>query len=91
MKISVITPTLNREHYLRDVMDSVLWQDYSNLEYIVVDGGSTDGTLKLLEEYKEKFNQAGKTMHYISEKDNGFVRCNEQGRQNGKRRCCGDT
>ena len=52
MKISVITPTLNREHYLRDVMDSVLWQDYSNLEYIVVDGGSTDGTLKLLEEYK---------------------------------------
>ena len=72
MKISVITPTLNREHYLRDVMDSVLWQDYSNLEYIVVDGGSTDGTLKLLEEYKEKFNQAGKTMHYISEKDNGL-------------------
>lgn len=72
MKVSVITPTLNRAHFIKDAMDSVLWQTHSELEYIVIDGGSTDGTLDLLDEYKGKFRQVGKEMKYISEKDNGL-------------------
>lgn len=62
MKVSVITPTLNRAHFIKDAMDSVLWQTHSELEYIVIDGGSTDGTLDLLDEYKGKFRQVGKEM-----------------------------
>ncbi len=72
MKVSVITPTLNRAHFIKDAMDSVLWQTHSELEHIVIDGGSTDGTLDLLDEYKGKFRQVDKEMKYISEKDNGL-------------------
>lgn len=46
MKISVITCTWNSEPYLAESIDSVLAQDYSDIEYIFVDGGSTDGTLE---------------------------------------------
>ena len=45
MKISIITVTLNSENTIRDTINSALSQDYKNLEHIIVDGGSTDGTL----------------------------------------------
>ena len=54
MKISIITVTLNSENTIRDTINSVLSQDYKNLEHIIVDGGSTDGTLNLLDKYKNK-------------------------------------
>jgi glycosyltransferase involved in cell wall biosynthesis len=51
MKISIITVTYNAEKYLSDCIDSVLKQDYHNIEHIIVDGGSTDGTLEIIRSY----------------------------------------
>lgn len=53
-RVSVVTPTYNMEGYLRETIASVLSQDYPNLEYIVVDAGSTDGTLALLESHRDR-------------------------------------
>lgn len=54
MKISIITPCLNSEKTLKYTLNSILVQDYKNIEHIIVDGGSTDNTLKILKDYKFK-------------------------------------
>ena len=51
-KISVITPSLNSGKYIEEAIQSVLAQNYPNFEHIVMDGGSTDGTIKILKKYK---------------------------------------
>ena len=51
MRISIVTPTLNRAHFLAQAIDSVLAQNDSDVEHIVVDGISTDGTVELLARY----------------------------------------
>jgi glycosyltransferase involved in cell wall biosynthesis len=53
-RIALVTPSYNQARYLRATIDSVLAQDYPNLAYIVEDGGSTDGTLELLESYGDR-------------------------------------
>lgn len=68
-KISIVTVCYNSEKTIKETFESVLNQEYSNYEYIVVDGKSSDRTLELVKEYEEKFK--GK-MKYISEKDNGI-------------------
>lgn len=60
-KISVITPSLNTAKYLRDTIESVLAQTFQDYEFIVVDGGSTDGSIDILKEYPR--------IRWISEKE----------------------
>lgn len=50
--VTVITPTYNQEAFLRDTIESVLSQDYPNIEFFVINDGSTDGTEKILKEYE---------------------------------------
>ena len=69
MKISLITACFKSAGTLRTALDSVLEQKGVELDYIVVDGGSDDGTVELLKEYEVKF--AGR-MRWISEKDQGM-------------------
>lgn len=69
MKISLITATYNSEKYLEDTIKSVLSQGYNNLEYIIIDGGSTDRTVSIIKQYKPLFNGC---MIWISEKDDGL-------------------
>lgn len=66
LKISLITVTYNAERFLEDCLRSVAAQRYPNLEYIVIDGLSTDSTLKIIDFYREEIT------HFKSEKDNGM-------------------
>lgn len=84
MKISIITATYNSADTLRDTLESVLSQDYDNYEHIIVDGGSTDNTLDILEEYLPKYN--GKLL-YHSEPDEGIY----DGMNKGISRASGDV
>lgn len=54
--LSIITPTYNREELLAETIDSVLNQDYPNVEYVVVNDGSSDGTSKILEKYAKRIS-----------------------------------
>ena len=69
MKISIITVSYNSEKTIKDTLDSVLSQSYDNYEYLIIDGKSTDKTLKIVKDYEKKFK--GK-LKYISEKDKGL-------------------
>ena len=53
--VTVVTPAYNQADFLRDTIESVLSQDYPNIEYVVLDDGSTDHTRKILEEYGDQF------------------------------------
>jgi glycosyltransferase involved in cell wall biosynthesis len=66
MKISIITVVLNSNSYIEDCINSVLNQTYGNIEYIVIDGGSRDGTLNIIDKYRENISIL------ISEKDHGI-------------------
>lgn len=66
LKISVVTVCYNMAQYIETTIKSVLSQSYPNLEYIIIDGGSTDGTQQIIEKYKEKL------AYYVSEPDNGM-------------------
>ena len=65
-KISIITVTLNSERTLEETIKSILSQDYPNIEYLVIDGGSIDGTLEIIDKY------ASQISYTISEKDKGI-------------------
>ena len=64
-KISIVTPTYNQGQFIEETINSVIHQNYPNLEYIVVDGGSTDQTPDILKRYSDSFAKL------ISEPDDG--------------------
>ena len=64
--VTIITVVYNNDRALAAAIDSVLTQSYDNLEYIIVDGGSTDGTLDLIRQHEEQID------YWISEPDNGL-------------------
>lgn len=69
MKVSIITVCFNSERTLRKTIESVLKQTYKDVEYIIVDGKSTDGTINIIEEYIPIF---GSSLKWISEEDKGL-------------------
>ena len=66
MKVSLVTVVLNCSDYIEDCMKSVISQDYDNIEYIIIDGGSTHGTIPLIKKYVHKID------YFLSEKDAGM-------------------
>lgn len=66
MKVSIITVVYNRADVVRDAIESVLTQKYEDIEYIIIDGGSTDGTMNVINEYKNRVYKI------ISEPDHGL-------------------
>ena len=66
MKVSIITIVFNKEKEIEQTILSVINQDYSDIEYIIVDGGSTDGTFSVIERFRSNISK------FISEHDNGI-------------------
>lgn len=64
--ITIITVVYNGEKYLEETIQSVINQTYDNVEYIIIDGGSTDGTVDIIKKYEDKID------YWVSEKDNGI-------------------
>lgn len=76
MKISIITICYNAEAYLEEALNSFLIQNYENKELVIIDGGSTDKTLEILNKYKSQFG------YFVSEKDNGLYDALNKGVKN---------
>jgi glycosyltransferase involved in cell wall biosynthesis len=72
-KISIVIPTFNRANYLERTILSVLSQNYPNLELIIVDGGSNDGSTEIIQKFKPEI------AHYISEPDQGMYHALQKG------------
>lgn len=64
-KISLVTPSFNQEEFIENTIRSVVLQDYPNLEYVVIDGGSADNSIDIIKKYEDKI------AYWVSEPDDG--------------------
>ncbi len=67
-KISIVIPSYNKAKYIQETLESIVSQKYANLEVIIQDGGSTDGTLEIIKKYAKKYP---KIISWVSKKDKG--------------------
>ncbi len=72
-KISVITPSYNQGSYLEETILSIIDQQYPNLEFIIIDGGSTDNSIEIIRKYERYIT------YWISERDRGTYDANNKG------------
>ena len=72
MLVTVITVCRNSAATIRDTLDAVLAQTYPHIEYLLIDGCSSDGTLEILHSYKEAFHRKGYAYRILSEPDRGI-------------------
>lgn len=79
-RISIITPTYNQGAFIEETIRSILLQNYPNLEYIIIDGGSTDNTLEVIKKYEPWIT------YWVSEKDRGQSHAINKGLE----KCTGD-
>lgn len=71
--VTVITVVLNRAKYLDQTIQNILNQTYNNIEYIIIDGGSTDGTLEIIKEHQARID------YWVSEPDSGIYEAMNKG------------
>jgi glycosyltransferase involved in cell wall biosynthesis len=79
-KISIVTPSFNQGQFLEEAIRSILLQNYPNLEYIIIDGGSSDESVGIIKKYEPWIS------YWVSEKDNGQAHAINKGLE----RCTGD-
>ncbi len=71
--VTVVTVTYNAEEFLERTIKSVIKQDYQNIEYIIIDGGSSDGTIDIIKKYEKYIS------YWVSEKDDGLYHAMNKG------------